>query len=250
MTGSGVWLQRWGAPARATHTLVCFPHAGGSASFYRGWAPRLPAAEVLAVCYPGRAQRIDEEPETDLRRMAYDVAADLCTHAGGRPLLLFGHSMGAAVALETARALESGGVPVAHLFASGSRDAPLPEPVADDGRTDTDEEAIQQLARMGGTSREMLDDPVFRELILPYVTADSRMFHAYRMAPEPVLRCPVTVLTGDRDTDADTRPWGTLTTGTVARLTARGDHFYLTNNPPYDVLATAMTFGDSNSRTP
>jgi non-ribosomal peptide synthetase component F len=45
-----------------------------------------------------------------------------------RPPALFGHSLGAAVALETADALEAREVRSVHVFASGSRNAPHPAP--------------------------------------------------------------------------------------------------------------------------
>ncbi|TDB82469.1 thioesterase II family protein [Micromonospora sp. KC721] len=236
MNDPEIWFQRWASGLTPTYRLVCFPHAGGSATFYRGWAAHLPGAEVLAVRYPGRAERIEEPPPADLKRLARDIAEALAPWTD-LPIALFGHSMGAAVALETARALEAAGTTIRHLFASGSRDAPLPDPADPADSGDTDERAtIEQLASIGGTSREMLEDPMFRELVLPYVIADSRMFHAYRMSTDPILHSPVTVLTGDRDDHADLRPWGTLTVAPVARHMVPGDHFYLVDEPPYDVL--------------
>ncbi|TDC85509.1 thioesterase [Micromonospora sp. KC606] len=237
MTDAETWFQRWPSHPAPAYRLVCFPHAGGSAAFYRDWPTHLPGAEVLAVRYPGRAERIEEPPPANLVRLAREIATALTSSCTGLPLALFGHSMGAAVALETARALEAGGARVEHLFASGTRDAPLPDPPdpTDDAEID-ERSAVEQLAGIGGTSREMLDNPMFRELVLPYVMADSRMFHAYRMPTDPILHCPVTVLTGDRDDEADPRPWHTLTTAPVVCHTLRGDHFYLVDEPPYPVL--------------
>ncbi|MER7172978.1 thioesterase II family protein [Streptomyces mesophilus] len=241
------WLQRWSESPDTEYRLVCFPHAGGSASFYRDWSGRLPEADVLGVCYPGRAERIADPLAEDLRALAYDIA-DALRPFTDLPLVLFGHSMGAPIALEAARRLETSGLRVAHLIASGSRDAPLPEP----GELHENEESVLgQLAAMGGTSREMLDDEIFRELVLPYVMGDSRMFHAYAMAPGPVLQCPVTVLTGDQDEEADCRPWSTLTAGPLRQLTVRGGHFYLTEEPPFEFLrGTVPASSATHARTP
>lgn len=234
--GRTTWLQCAVPQPDAEQRLVCFPHAGGSASFFREWGRHLPDSEVHAVRYPGRAERIHEEPPTDLVALAREVA-DAVEPLADRTLALFGHSMGAAVALETARALESRGVAVAHLFASGSRDGECPPP----GSPDDDPDAVTaRLVALGGTDAELAADPAFRDLILPYVLADGRMFHGYAMSPEPLLRCPVTTIAGDADPDADRRPWHALTSGTFRERVVPGDHFYLVGAPPYGLLHASL----------
>lgn len=234
MTDPDLWLDCAKPAPTARELLICFPHAGGSASFFRSWGENLPDYEVYAVRYPGRAERINEPPPDDLVRLAGEIA-EAVSGLRDLPIVLFGHSMGAVVAFETARALEAGGRTPAHLFASGSRNAPLPSP--DSIQADEDDDAIiDRLVRMGGTDPELAADPIFRELVLPYVRGDGRMFHAYRAAPEPRLRCPVTTIVGDRDVDADRRPWPELTTGEFNEHVVSGNHFYLVDAPPYDLL--------------
>jgi pyochelin biosynthetic protein PchC len=228
--------------AEPRQRLVCLPHAGGSAAFFRDWGRELAEYEVYAVRYPGRAERIDEASPSDLRALARDVA-DAVAPLADVPIALFGHSMGAAVALETARQLEARGISLLHLFASGSRNAPCPKrgvPVEEDAAT-----VVARLVRLGGTDAELAADPVFQELILPYIVSDGRMFHAYDMAPEPVLCCPVTVIVGDADEDADRRPWAELTMGPFLEAVVSGDHFYLITEPPFPLLRSAL---DSNNR--
>lgn len=218
--------------------LVCFPHAGGSAAFYRDWGRQLPGTEVHAVRYPGRAERIAEPPATDLRVLARDIA-DAVEPLADRPLLLFGHSMGAAVALETARRLQTRGAPPAHLIASGSRDAPYPEGGDEDlseGEAE-DEAVVARLLALGGTDPQLAADPEFRELVLPYVRADGELFHGYTPREgDPALCCPVTTIVGDNDPDADRRPWHRLTTGPHREELVSGDHFYLVPRPPFGLL--------------
>src|SRR2546421_377659 len=81
-----------------------------------------PARRLLPVPsgLRGRQDRRHEPFLTSIGAMA-DRVADLLRDKTDRPLALFGHSMGAMVAYETARRLERAGVPVAGLFVSGRR---------------------------------------------------------------------------------------------------------------------------------
>lgn len=232
------WLICETPNPRAALRLVCFPHAGGSASFYRQWADSLPDAEVYAVQYPGRATMFHMPPAEDLCELATGIAQAIRCLTD-RPLALFGHSLGAPVALETARELGRLGVEVAHLLVSGSRDAPLP--VAEESYDDDPDRVLSQLVELGGTDAEMASDPVFREIVLPYLIADGRMFHNYNMAPGPLLGCPVTAVVGDIDDHADRRPWSRLSEGSFRQVRVPGDHFYLIEEPPYAVIREALS---------
>ncbi|MEU6770886.1 alpha/beta fold hydrolase [Streptomyces sp. NPDC046759] len=238
MTTKARILRRQVPAPDARLRLVCFPHAGGSASFFRDWGHSLPGIEVYAVCYPGRAERLAEPPPTDLRSVAAEVA-DACEEVADRPIALFGHSMGAPIALETAAALEARNIQPVRLFASGSRNAPYPPPFT--GADSDDAAVVERLLTLGGTDPELAADPEFQELVLPYVRADGRMFHAYAPRPGLCVRCPVTTIAGDADEDADLRPWAELTRGGLEEHTVRGDHFYLVSEPPHALIRQSLT---------
>lgn len=120
------WLRNPRPRRRPRLRLLCFPHAGGSARFFYPWLRELPVAiELLAVQYPGRDDRLDE-PVLDRMDLLTDPLTEAVAEVADVPLVLFGHSMGASVAFEVARRLDSRSPDlVRHLFVS-ARPPPTP----------------------------------------------------------------------------------------------------------------------------
>ncbi|MFJ6694641.1 thioesterase II family protein [Streptomyces sp. NPDC091272] len=241
--GSMVWTQCVEARPFAAERVVCFPHAGGSPYFFRSWAKALDRFEVHAVCYPGRAERIAEPPATELVAMARLIADELRPFVAERPTALFGHSMGAAVAYEVARALEADGAAVGHLFASGARAPQLMRADPAAGTTWSDESVAATLVELGQTDAELLQNPAFMQLVMPYIAADFRMLAAYGGDVDRPLSCPVTALVGASDPRVSveqTAAWQRSTRGPFRLRTLPGDHFYLAADPPFALIDEAV----------
>jgi pyochelin biosynthetic protein PchC len=241
-TGGEAWIRRFHPATEGAPTpprLVCFAHAGGSASYFHGLSGLLaPAVEVLALQYPGRQDRHSEAAPTDLRTLAEEIAEVLRPWAAQGPLAYFGHSMGALVAFETARRL-----PPSALFLSGRR-APSTYRAERVHLLD-DDGLVAETALLGGTDTRLLQDPEIRALVLPVLRADYRALETYRPDPECVVDAPVEVLLGDRDprvTEEEARAWKAHTTGGLAlRLFAGGGHFYLAEPERRAELAALIT---------
>ncbi|MEU3183958.1 alpha/beta fold hydrolase [Streptomyces sp. NPDC006923] len=248
------WLRRWSDRTAPRLRLICLPHAGGGASFYRPWAALLPPeAELLGVQYPGREDRF-EDPLIDSMDELVTALAGALLPLLDRPYALFGHSMGSAVAWELAHELERLGAPAPRrLFASG-RAAPGTA-VAGEVHLQSDEVLCAELRRLGGTSREVLDDPGLRSLVLGTVRNDYRLVETYRPTARPPLHCPIHVLTGTSDPELDQARsrdraggWADLTTARTEVCTFSGDHFYLTPRRR-EVVATVLRRMDPSLST-
>lgn len=223
-SAGAVWLRRL-APAEPPRVrLVCFPHAGGTAAFFRPWRAHLPAGvELLGVQYPGRLDRLGE-PCVENVDQAVGPLATAVRSLLDRPVALFGHSLGATMAYEVARRVDG----LAGLFVSGRPAPDRLRPVSD--QLDSDDALWEELGRLGGTRPEVLANADLREALLPALRGDYRLVRTYRPRPGPPLDCPLTALVGDADSEVDLAEaggWAAYTRGVFTLRTFPGGHFYL-----------------------
>ena len=225
----GPWIRRPTPAPDAAVRLVCFPHAGGAASYYVPLARALtPGIEVLAVQYPGRQERHREPVVDDIHRLADHIYA---ARSGwlGEPYAFFGHSMGAILAYEVARRIAAAAEPgPVCLFVSGRR-SPASRRV-DNVHLRDDAGLVAELRKLGGTDRRFLEDPELLAMILPATRGDYKAIETYAYRDGPPLACPVVALTGDADpntTVEEAAAWRAHSTGPFDLRVFAGDHFFL-----------------------
>jgi medium-chain acyl-[acyl-carrier-protein] hydrolase len=225
---SAAWFPYLKPNPSAKVRLLCLPHAGGGASRYRSWARRLPSVEVWAVQPPGRESRLSEPAFTRMEPLVEALLA-ATTEARAVPYALFGHSLGAAVAFELARAVRRAGAPApVALFASG-RGAPdvvegepihaLPEP-----------EFIRQICALNGTQPEVFEEPELKALILPLLRSDLELHETYRCQEEAPLGCRLVALGGAADPSVppdQLAGWARHTQDFGGVRVFPGDHFFV-----------------------
>ncbi|MFJ7204635.1 thioesterase II family protein [Streptomyces sp. NPDC098789] len=230
---ASTWLRRYRPVERPRVRLICFPHAGGGPSAFRTWPAALPSdVEVFAVRYPGRQDRVTEPCVDRMEPMAEAVTQAL-TPLLDRPLVLFGHSMGAWIAYEVARR-----TPVRALLVSGQVPPARRESTHDGAPRGgagplTDDQLVEEVKRLGGYDAQLFEDPELRDLVLPPIRSDFELVRTYRPGPVEPLDCPVHAYYGEDDLDAradDVEAWGETTTGRFTAHRFPGGHFYLTDH--------------------
>lgn len=228
--------QRWlvepdPPPQPALVRLICLPYAGSGAVAYRPWRRWLPPWVGLQIVQlPGRENRLREPP---LRRMGplVQLLSELLGPQMGQPYALFGHSMGALIAFELARALRRDGAPPPrYLFVSGRRAPQLADP----------EPPLHQLAdgpfvgamvrRYNGIPQVILQDIELLRVFLPTLRADLELIETCDYVEEAPLACPIMAFGGQTDRRAraeDLAAWQAQTALTCDVQQLPGDHFYL-----------------------
>lgn len=217
--------------------LYCFPYGGAGSSMYRSWGSSLPAwVEVRPVHFPGREHRIREAPHSRLAPLLDEVLAGF--HPAG-PFALFGHSMGALVVFELARALRRQGRRLPGLaIVSGlgapqlGRDRPRiadlpPGPFLEELRAHFD------------VTEDLLAEPALLDFILPVLRADLATVENYTYTPEPPFDFPLAAFGGEADPEvppSGIEGWKAQSSRPVEVTTFPGGHFYI-NTYRNDVLA-------------
>jgi len=251
--GAQRWFVRPEPRPHAEARLFCLPYAGSGAAVYRPWLAQLPATlELQIIQLPGRESRLREQPYAHMDALI-GVLAPALEGRLDRPYMLFGHSMGALVAFELARAMRRRGAPPpACLAVSGRRAPQLPDP----------EPALHQLPdgqfvgamvrRYNAIPRVILEDAELLGLFLPTLRADLALIETYAYTPEPPLDCPIAAFGGRDDTRAslaDLEAWQAQSARPIGARQLPGGHFYLQGERANLVAAIVATLGATAGRS-
>jgi medium-chain acyl-[acyl-carrier-protein] hydrolase len=224
------WGVRQGARQAPRRRLFCFPYGGGGAAAFRHWQRELSAdIEVVALQLPGRETRLREPPLASIPAMV-DACLPVIRERCELPYALFGHSLGALVAFESALALEHGtALPPDLVFVSARRPPDEQESHSPLAALDDDDFIAQLQARYSAIPEAVLREPELLALFLPTLKADIGAFENYVCTPR-LLATPLHVFGGTADRNP--RPDELAGWQRVARQPIRtrlfdGDHFFM-----------------------
>jgi len=208
--------------------LLCLPYAGGGARAYAGWKFD-GDIQVTPLRLPGREERLDELPYGSVDA-AVEAIVSLKEVFEPLPYIIFGHSMGAIIGFELARAVRGCNCqqPLA-LFVSGS---PGPRSQKADCRSSelTEADLVSKLRWLGGTPEIILEDKDMLEMLLLSLRADLAMIENYKYREAPLLECPIFGFCGTEDRSASRSSmqlWEHETSAEFEVQLIPGGHFFL-----------------------
>ncbi|MFJ1666120.1 thioesterase II family protein [Streptomyces bottropensis] len=218
-------------------TVLCFPPAGAGPSFFTPWARHGRSdLRVEPVGIPGREKRYGEPEHTDMGDLLKVIVPELlATVRDADRVAVFGHSFGAILAYEAARAMleQRVGLELV-LVPSGSTRPGVPRGGSLTGLPD--DEFVAGVRDVAGFRHPALDEPELRELLLPPLRADVAMHesHVHDAAVAP-LNVPVLAVRGAADdvvTAEQAQQWQQITTGPFRSAEIAGGHMYLVDAWP------------------
>jgi surfactin synthase thioesterase subunit len=193
------WVVKPRPVADPTLRVICFPHVGAGASVFNDWADQLPSgAELCAIRFPGRENRLDEPLLVDLPRLLSRLGTVLAP-LFDRPFVLFGHCSGSIIAFALARWLRAKGRPQPALLVVSSIEAPAVQTGEPPLHRLPREELFARVARFGGMPPEVLGDPEMMEMFEAILRADTQLVESAQYVDEPGLDVSLAVVGGRYD---------------------------------------------------
>lgn len=210
--------------------LFVFPHSGSGAYPFRQLNTGLPPwVELSILQLPGR-ETMFGTPMYESMKSLIAATLPIIEPLTSAPYAFFGHSLGAHVAFELARALRTKGANTARgLVVSGTRAPQTPfrrQPL----HALPHARFIEELRRYGGTPEAVLQNQELLEIFLPPLRADLTVFETQSYIPDAPLPFPITAFGGrtDHRTDPDElEAWKELTAQSFHVQFFEGGHFYL-----------------------
>jgi len=204
--------------------LVVIPGAGVGPGVFRSWPGLIPAGwRLTGICLPGRGARYDEPGLPTVPQAAEEVVAGLSA-AGIVAPVLFGHSMGALLALEVARRTA---VPLLVTAACA-----CPQPGKPLIYREIDEQAVRREVLEHTATLGVADDALIDELVdftTPILLGDFAMMDGYAPDPGPV-DCDIVSYYGTAD-DVVPVSWSPRSRGAAHVVEVAGDHYFPQQDP-------------------
>lgn len=214
--------------------LLCAPGTGAGTGSFRGLVKSLPARiEVYVLQLPGREDRAFEQPHDDIG-VVLDQLQEELSQLPRLPLVLLGHSTGAAIAWELARAAESAAPnAVEHLFVAACRPPAAGAPKVELHRL-PGPELVEHLKQSGGLPSILAEDERLMHRFLPTIRADLKLAATVDWDTDQLMSCSVSALAGRSDelvSVADMSAWHAATTGRFDLRVFEGDHAFVETVP-------------------
>jgi len=214
-------------PKNGKVRLYCFPYAGGNTSVYLPFKEKIgDEIELVAVQLPGRAERMFEEPFTDMDTLVETLYRQMAPTLH-EPFAFLGYSMGGAIAYALTKKIESvSKFKPEFIIISATK----PIELLNQGRKHTlsDEALINVLREHKASPKEVLDSKELMEILLPMIRADYTLIETYTSNEVPLLQIPLILFNSEEDMPKETiLQWQNYFKDKANYIAFEGGHFFI-----------------------
>ena len=206
--------------------LFLLHFAGGNCYSYKEMSVLLEDFEVISLELPGRGRRMDEALIKDFELAAADLYQQLISRLNSGRFAIYGHSMGAILALKVTELLEKAGkIPVC-LFVSGN-----PGPGIKENRRRyklSSDAFIEELKLLGGLPDLFLSNKELMDFFEPILRADFEIAEENGLKEGISVSCPLFAMMGiDEEHAEDISNWSSFTGSVFNCEVLEGGHFFI-----------------------
>lgn len=206
--------------------LFLLHFAGGNSYSYQFLKELLPDFEFLPLELPGRGRRIKEPLLHNFQEAADDLLQQISLLQKPGRFVLYGHSMGAVLALKVAWMLEARYRGPAHLIVTGN---PGPGVRNNKKRYELEGEALKaELRVIGGMPEEVLENQELFDFFAPVLRADFEVLEKDEELAFHTVKTPIHAIMGSREEAVeDIGSWQRYTSGGTTETVLEGNHFFI-----------------------
>lgn len=210
--------------------LFLLHFAGGSCYSFQFLKPLLTDFDVIPLELPGRGKRGGEMLLRDFDLAAMDIYNQLLAKLNPGYFIIYGHSLGAYMALRVTGLLERNGRHPACLIVSGNAGPGCRE------QTKTyllpHDEFVNELEKLGGIPPEILANKELFNFFEPVLRADFELAECNGMDEEPAVDTPIFALMGTKEKKVtEISGWKRFTKSKFNYHVLEGDHFFIFKHP-------------------
>lgn len=217
-----------------TVRLFCFPHAGGSSTYYKHWSKYVDSSIIFhPVELAGRGNRFNEPYYYSMEQAVDDIYSIVyrALEDNPSPFAFFGHSMGSLLAFNLTRKMQKKNLTLpTHLFLSGR----VP-PHRKNNRMYhqlPNTEFWKKVGLMGGIPKEVVKNEELMNLFLPLLKSDFKVVETYEYKEGEALECPLSIFYSNKDsyTPFEMFEWNRYSTVSCNYYDFDGEHFFIQNH--------------------
>lgn len=206
--------------------------AGGNSYSFDFIKPWLNDFEIIALELPGRGRRGKETLLTDFDLAAADIYRQIIEKRRDIPYFVYGHSMGAYLALRVTSMLGDNNSNPGAIFVSGNPGPGLSRKSTKEHRYLLDtKEFKEELRSLGGIPEEVICNSDLFNYLEPILRADFEIIEKNELLAERIVDVPLMAMMGsEEDRVEEIGNWAKFTSRRFHPVIMEGGHFFIYSN--------------------